>query len=131
MSCPLVTDSIQLHLVRPRPFAGQQRFALKIGVNHDDGSGIVVQITDDSGHRGKSGDLACMMSPVTSNNLISAFFPWAHDGGNQYAMFPDALSGIQHLLIIQHFEWMILEWVHLCQWQFYDPFPAGIGSAFL
>ena len=126
-----MTNGIQLHFISPRSFAGQQRFALKIGVNHDDGGCIVIQITNDGGHRVKSGDLAGMMSPVTSNNLISAFLPWAHDGGNQYAMFPDALSGIQHLLVIQHLEGMILERVHLCQGQFYDPFPAGIGSAFL
>ena len=82
------STTIQLHFVRPSSFTRKKRFALKIGVNHDDGRSIVIQITDNCWYRVKSSDLAGMMPPVTSDNLIATFFPWTHDQR-------DDLTGIQ------------------------------------
>lgn len=52
-----------------------------------------------------------MMPPVTGDNFIASLLPWTHDSRDKYAMFPDALGRIRHLLIIQHFEGMIPEGV--------------------
>ena len=104
-----MTNRIQLHLVRKRSFAGQKTLALDVAVNHDDRRCIVIQITDNHRHRVKSGNFTSALSPVTGDNLITAFFPWTDNRRNKNSVFPDALSRIQHSLIVLHLEGMISE----------------------
>lgn len=126
-----MTNRIQLHLVRKRSFAGQKTLALDVAVNHDDRRCIVIQITDNHRHRVKSSDFTSALSPVTGDNLITAFFPWTDNRRNKNSVFPDALSRICHSLIVLHLEGMISERMELRKWNLRNLLAPLIHSAFL
>ena len=125
-----MTNRIQLHLVRKRSFAGQKTLALDVAVNHDDRRCIVIQITDNHRHRVKSSDFTSALSPVTGDNLITAFFPWTDNRRNKNAVFPDALSRIQHAFIVLHLEGMILKRMKVCKRNLHNFLTLSICPAF-
>ena len=91
----------------------------------------IERITDNHRHRVKSGNFTSALSPVTGDNLITAFFPWTDNGRNKNSVFPDALSRIQHAFIIQHLEGMISEWMKLRKRNLRDLLAPLVCPAFL
>jgi len=104
---------LQLHFVCLGPFARQDIFTLDVAVNHDNGCGVIIQITDDHRHGGKPRKLAGVFAPVAGNKLITAVRAGANNSGNQYAVFLDALHGFFHGIIVPHLKRMVGERVQL------------------
>ena len=103
----------QLHLERKGSFAGQNVFALQVGIHHQDNGSIIVKLTDDN----RRGFHPSQLSGVASAgyNLI---FTIRHGTGNkrkQNTVFADALHRVHHGFIVDHLERMIFEWHELIQ----------------
>lgn len=55
----------QLHFERKGAFAGQDIFALEVGIHHQDDGGIVVEFSDDDRHGFQTSQLSGMASAVS------------------------------------------------------------------
>ena len=100
---------IQLHLISFGTFAGQDVFALKIAVHHDDRGLVIVQFPDDCRDLFDPGQLARAFSSVTGHDLKSSVVHGTHDNGHQHPVFPDAFHGFLHTVIVHHTKRVILE----------------------
>ena len=115
MPCTLSFDGLQLHFVRLRPFRGQDVFALDVTVHHEDGGGVVVHLPHNAGHGGKPRQLAAVPAPMSGDDLVAAVLTGADDGGDEYAVLPDALRRFLHGLVVPHLEGVVGEVVQLRQ----------------
>ena len=123
-------DGLQLHAVCKCSFTGEQAFPLQVAVHHDDGGGIIVQVSDNDRHGFFLGQLTGPVPPVTGNQLIAAFRVRAGNRRNQNTILPNTVGGLHHGLVILDFEGMVLERMQLRQRDFPYFFQLGILAAF-
>ena len=124
-------NSLQLHLVSKGPLAGEQAFPLQVAVHHDDGGGIIVQVSDNDRHGFFLGQLTGPVPPVTGHQLIAALRVRAGNRRNQNTVLPNTVGGLHHGLVILDFEGVVLERMQLRQRDFPYFFQLGILAAFL
>lgn len=115
-------DSLQLHFIRLRPFRGQDILPLDVAVHHEDGGGVVVHLADDAGQILKPRQFAAVLAAVSRHDLISAVLAGADDGGDEYAVLPDALRRFLHGLVVPHLEGVVGEVVQPGEWNMNDHF---------
>ena len=116
-------DGFQLHLIGFCPFAGQDVFPLKIAVHHDDDRFIIVQISDNDGHRIQPRQLTGAFSPVPGYDFISPFLQRPGNRRYEHAIFLDAFHGFHHAVIIHHAKGMVLKGIQLGQRDLLNLFP--------
>ena len=59
---------------------------------------------------------------MSGDDLISAVLAGADDGGDEYAVLPDALRRFLHGLVVPHLERVVGEVVQLGKWNMNDHF---------
>ena len=74
-------EGFQLHLVRRRPFAGEDRFPLQIAVHHENDRLIVCQISYDDRNLFNTRQLAGAEPAMTGDHFISAVRVRPDNGG--------------------------------------------------
>ena len=122
---------LQLHPIGKRPLAGQQRFPLQVGIHHDDGRLIVIQLPHDHRHFRKSRQQAGPVPPVARHQLISALLSRPRDGRDQHAVCLHALHGVLHGFVILDFEGMMRKGVQLVQRNHPHLFPSRVRLCLL
>ena len=70
----------------------------------------------------KPRQLAAVLAAVSRHDLISAVLARADDGGDEYAVLPDALRRFQHSLVVPHLEGVVGEVVQPGEWNMNDHF---------
>ena len=119
----------QFHLICERPLTGKDVFTLKIRINHQDYSRIIVHLPDDYRHGFLSRQFCGMMSPVPGYDLISALRIRACDQRRNNPKCPDALHRLIHLFIVQYLERMPLKGMQLFQRDFLHVFLPCLRPA--
>ena len=105
----------QLHFEGKSAFAGQDVFALEVGIHHQDDGGIVIKFSDDDRHGFQTSQLSGVASAMPGYNLIFAIRHGTSNERKQNTVFADALHRVHHGFIINDFERMIFEWNELIQ----------------
>ena len=113
---------IHFHLVCLGAFRGQDVFALKVAVHHDDGCGIPVHVSDDGRHGSQLCQFTGVFATVSGDDFISTFFPWTDNRGDEYAIRLDAFCGFPHGIIIPHLKWVIWKRMQFGKWDLDNDF---------
>ena len=113
------------------PLVGEQAFPLQVAVHHNDGGGIIVQVSDNDRHGFFLSQLTGPVSPVTGYQLIAALRVRAGNRRNQNTVLPHTVGGLHHGLVILDFEWVVLERMQLRKGDFLYLLQLGILTTFL
>ena len=92
-------DRFHLHPIRPSLLARQQRLPLpQVGIHHEDGSGIIIQLAHGHRHLVKSGELCGLHAVVSGDDLISPVHR-PHQHGHEHAVLADAVRQLPQLFV--------------------------------
>ena len=105
----MITNCLQLHLIRKCFFAGENVLALQIGVHHGDHGLIVRHLPHDHRHGRQPELLTGGQSPVAGHQFVAAVRRGTGKTRRENADLADALHDPLHFLIVLNFERMILE----------------------
>ena len=123
-------DGLQLHAVCKCSFTGEQAFPLQVAVHHNDGGGIIIQVSHNNRHGLFLGKLTGPVPPVSGYQLISALRVRAGNRRNQHTVLPHTVGGLHHGLVILDFEGVVLERMQFRQRDFPYLLQLGILAAF-
>ena len=129
MPLSLMLQRLQLHPVCKRFLTGQDLLPLEVGIDHNDGGLVVIQLP----HQHRHGGLPCQLAPplaaVARHQLIAALRSGPHDARNQYAILGDARRRLLHRLIVPYLERMPLERVQVRQRDVLDALAGSLRPA--
>ena len=92
-------DRLQFHPIRPSLLARKQRLPLpQVGIHHEDGSGIIIQLAHSHRHLVKSGELCGLHAVMPGDNLISPV-QRPHQHGHEHAVLADAVGQVPQSFI--------------------------------
>ncbi len=125
----LVLDSLHLLLQRFGFLRGQNLLTVaQVVISHGEDGLVIRHFADDTGHIGKSGQLAGPLAAVSGDDLIAAALTGTHQRRLINASRLDRLHQPLHFRIVTDAKGVVLEWVQLRKIEIYDLLFFGSGS---
>ena len=104
---------IQFHLIGKCPLTRQNLFALKIGINHEQNSGIVRHITDDNRQGFQSSKLCSVLAAMAGNDFVATIRARTSNQRICDTQLLYAFYCALHSFIIKHLKGMVFERIQL------------------